>query len=225
MHREIPIWCKKEGLFRHDRKKENEEIEKVNRQKIGKKQEKTILTEKVPGVSEKVIHRPCILVSACLLGVMCRYDGKSNGLAGLERLQETTTFLPFCPEVYGGLPTPREPSEIRDGKVCSKSGRDVTAQFEKGAREALRMAKLLGCSAAILKERSPSCGSHQIYDGTFQGSGSKAAVSQLLCLKKMEPGCLTRSRRRNGLCMGWRSTAGGKKGGHQKNKARTEKIK
>ena len=70
MHREIPIWCKKEGLFRHDRKKENEEIEKVNRQKIGKKQEKTILTEKVPGVSEKVIHRPCILVSACLLGVM-----------------------------------------------------------------------------------------------------------------------------------------------------------
>lgn len=169
MHREIPIWCKKEGLFRHDRKKENEEIEKVNRQKIGKKQEKTILTEKVPGVSEKVIHRPCILVSACLLGVMCRYDGKSNGLAGLERLQETTTFLPFCPEVYGGLPTPREPSEIRDGKVCSKSGRDVTAQFEKGAREALRMAKMLGCSAAILKERSPSCGSHQIYDGTFQG--------------------------------------------------------
>ena len=95
MHREIPIWCKKEGVFRHDRKKENEEIEKVNRQKIGKKQEKTILTEKVPGVSEKVIHRPCILVSACLLGVMCRYDGKSNGLAGLKRLQETTTFLPF----------------------------------------------------------------------------------------------------------------------------------
>ena len=153
----------------------------MNRQEISKKQEKTIRPEKVPGVSEKAIHRPCILISACLLGVMCRYDGKSNGLAGLERLQEIADFLPFCPEVYGGLPTPREPSEIRDGKVCSKSGRDVTAQFEKGALEALRMAKLLGCSAAILKERSPSCGSHQIYDGTFQrkrieGRGVTAAL-------------------------------------------------
>ena len=131
----------------------------MNRQEISKKQEKTIRPEKVPGVSEKVIHRPCILISACLLGVMCRYDGKSNGLAGLERLQEIAAFLPFCPEVYGGLPT----------------------QFEKGALEALRMAKLLGCSAAILKERSPSCGSHQIYDGTFQrkrieGRGVTAAL-------------------------------------------------
>lgn len=148
---------------------EKEEIEKVNQQEICKEKNEKALEEKMEGTPEKMAHRPCILVSACLLGAMCRYDGKSNGLAGLERLQETATFLPFCPEVYGGLPTPREPSEIKDGKVCSKSGRDVTAQFEKGAQEALRMAKLLGCSAAILKERSPSCGSHQIYDGTFQG--------------------------------------------------------
>ena len=119
--------------------------------------------------TEKVIYRPCILVSACLLGAMCRYDGKSNALADMEKLKEAATLIPFCPEIYGGLPTPREPSEIRDGKVCSKSGRNVTEQFEKGAQEALRMARQFGCIAAVLKERSPSCGSHQIYDGTFQG--------------------------------------------------------
>lgn len=143
--------------------------EKVNQQEISRKKDREDLMEKMSGVSETVIHRPCILVSACLLGAMCRYDGKSNALARLEELKKAAVFVPFCPEIYGGLPTPREPSEIKDGRVCSKSGCDVTAQFEKGAREALKMAQLLDCRAAILKERSPSCGSRQIYDGTFQG--------------------------------------------------------
>ena len=150
-------------------KEKREETEEVNQQEICGKQDKKAQTEKTSGTPEKTAHRPCILVSACLLGAMCRYDGKSNGLAGLEKLKEAALFVPFCPEIYGGLPTPREPSEIRDGKVFSRSRRDVTTQFEKGAREALRMAQLLDCRAAILKERSPSCGSHQIYDGTFQG--------------------------------------------------------
>ena len=110
-----------------------------------------------------------ILVSACLLGVSCRYDGKDNGIRQLEWIAREAELIPFCPEVYGGLPTPREPSERSGDGVVSRSGQDVSSQFTKGAGEAVRLAGLLGCKAAILKERSPSCGTHQIYDGTFSG--------------------------------------------------------
>lgn len=112
-----------------------------------------------------------ILVSACLLGVRCRYSGERKAderVLGLLKRQDVV-LIPVCPEQLGGLPTPREPAERRDGGVWNRAGQDVTEQFFQGAREALKMAQLYGCGQAILKERSPSCGSGQIYDGSFQG--------------------------------------------------------
>ena len=111
------------------------------------------------------------LISACLLGVNCRYDGKNNKLPDdkLEELKEKYELIPVCAEIYGGLTTPRVPSERREGRVYSKLGTDVTEEFTKGAGEVLYMAKLFGAELAILKENSPSCGSGTIYDGSFSG--------------------------------------------------------
>lgn len=111
-----------------------------------------------------------ILVSACLLGVGCRFDGRSKPCKEVASLLKEHTLIPVCPEIYGGLPTPRPPAEIRDGKVITKEGTDVTAQYHKGAEQTLVLARLYGCKAAILKENSPSCGVGNIYDGTFSGS-------------------------------------------------------
>ena len=108
-----------------------------------------------------------LLVSACLMGVGCRYDGKSNELPQLAELLARHHCIPACAEVFGGLPTPRVPAEIRDGRVVNKEGRDVTVEFARGAEEVARLAKVTGCTAALLKERSPSCGCGKVYDGTF----------------------------------------------------------
>ena len=112
-----------------------------------------------------------ILVSACLLGICCRYDGRGNPnhnvLSMLDR--EDVTLIPVCPEQLGGMSTPRIPSERRGERVVNRAGEDVTSQFIRGAEEALRIAKLYGCQVAVLKERSPSCGCGRIYDGTFSG--------------------------------------------------------
>lgn len=108
-----------------------------------------------------------ILVSACLLGCPCRYDGKSKPNDAVLALMEHHTLIPICPEQMGGLATPRVPAERKDGGVFTERGRDVTEQYRRGAEEALRLAQLYGCKYAILKERSPSCGSGQIYDGSF----------------------------------------------------------
>lgn len=108
-----------------------------------------------------------ILVSACLMGVGCRYDGKSNQLPQLEQLMKQHTCIPVCPEIFGGLPTPRVPAERQDSKIMTQDGQDVTQQFVRGTAEVLRLADLYHCKAALLKERSPSCGCGQIYDGTF----------------------------------------------------------
>lgn len=110
-----------------------------------------------------------ILISACLLGACCRYDGASKAHPLAALLAERHTLVPVCPEQLGGLPTPREPSERRADAVVSRSGTDVTAQFRRGAEQALHLARLYGCKAAVLKERSPSCGSGEVYDGTFSG--------------------------------------------------------
>ena len=111
-----------------------------------------------------------IVVSACLLGVCCTYRGTSKEQESvLKLLQEGHTLIPVCPEQLGGLPTPRPASERKEDKVVSCLGVDVTEQFARGAKEALRIAKLYDCKVAVLKERSPSCGSNQIYDGSFQG--------------------------------------------------------
>ena len=108
-----------------------------------------------------------ILVSACLLGCPCRYDGKSKPSDAVLALMEHHTLIPVCPEQMGGLATPRVPAERKNDSVFTESGVDVTEQYRRGAEEALRLAKLYGCTHAILKERSPSCGSGQIYDGSF----------------------------------------------------------
>lgn len=110
-----------------------------------------------------------ILISACLLGVCCRYDGASKPHPLTAALAERHTLVPVCPEQMGGLPTPRPPAERRDGRVVTQSG-DVTEQYRRGAEETLKLCQLLGCGAAVLKERSPSCGHGQVYDGTFSGT-------------------------------------------------------
>ena len=115
-------------------------------------------------------ERMKILISACLLGVPCRYDGKSKPCPEAEKLAATHTLIPFCPECIGGLPTPREPSEICGERVISRAGTDVTGEYRRGAEEALAMCRRLGCSCAVLKEKSPSCGHGKIYDGTFTGT-------------------------------------------------------
>lgn len=113
-----------------------------------------------------------LLVSACLLGVNCRYNAEPKALPDdlLSRLLERHTVVPVCPEQLGGLTTPREPSERQGARVVMRSGRDVTAAYARGAQEALRLARQFGCTAAVLKERSPSCGHGEIYDGTFTGT-------------------------------------------------------
>ena len=111
-----------------------------------------------------------LLISACLLGVACRYDGRSKPHPGAVELARQHELIPVCPEQLGGLPTPRKPSERREERVVMVDGTDVTDQYRRGAEETLRLCRTLGCQAAILKERSPSCGKEQIYDGTFTGT-------------------------------------------------------
>lgn len=108
-----------------------------------------------------------LLVSACLMGVGCRYDGESNQLPRLQELMKKHTCIPVCAEIFGGLPTPRVPAERQGSRVVNREGEDVTEAFVRGTAEVLRLAHLYRCKAALLKERSPSCGSGEIYDGTF----------------------------------------------------------
>ncbi len=110
-----------------------------------------------------------IIVSACLAGLHCRYDSGEKSNADVIRLVAEGKAIPVCPEQLGGLTTPRLPAEIINGRVIRKDGVDVTAQFERGAQDALRLAKLAGAQSAILKARSPSCGAGRIYDGSFSG--------------------------------------------------------
>jgi len=119
------------------------------------------------------------LVSACLLGVRCRWDGKRRASKKVIKLSEKEILIPVCPEQLGGLPTPRVAQEIVGGSggdvldgrciVLNREGEDVTGNFVRGAREVLRIARLLGVSVFIGKERSPSCASRYIYDGSFKG--------------------------------------------------------
>lgn len=113
-----------------------------------------------------------VLVSACLLGINCRYNGIPKETMAVRELlnREDITLIPVCPEQLGGLPTPRTPSERKGTLAVSKEGEDRTAAFMRGAEETLRIAKLYGCEAAILKERSPSCGNKEVYDGSFTGT-------------------------------------------------------
>ena len=121
-----------------------------------------------------------LLISACLLGARCRYDGASKAHPLVSTLAEQYTLVPVCPEQLGGLATPRPPAERRDGRVVTKSGADVTEQYRRGAEETLKLCKLLGCQAAVLKERSPSCGRGEVYDGTFiRGIPDRRAIEKI----------------------------------------------
>lgn len=111
-----------------------------------------------------------IVVSACLLGHNCKYNGGNNYCSKLEQLKEQYNFIDVCPEVLGGLPTPRIPSEIKGNKVINKEGIDVTDNYNKGALLALEKALKNNCKRAILKAKSPSCGCGKVYDGSFSST-------------------------------------------------------
>ena len=128
-----------------------------------------------------------ILISACLIGENCKWDGTNNRNQGvlefMKKMEGKAEFHPVCPEQLGGLPTPRAASEIHmpDEAVINTEGEDVTGEFLLGADAALQTAKKYGCEIAILKDRSPSCGSNGVYDGSFshklrEGMGKTAAV-------------------------------------------------
>ncbi len=124
-----------------------------------------------------------ILVSKCLAGFCCRYDGKNNLVPEIRQLVEDGLAVPVCPEQLGGLPTPRVPSERLGSMVISKAGADVTAEFSAGAEAALEIALENACQYAILKARSPSCGKGRIYNGHFTGElteGNGVTVDLLL---------------------------------------------
>ena len=122
-----------------------------------------------------------IVVSACLIGENCKYDGTNNKNQKVLDYLKDKEYVSVCPEMLGSLPCPRIPAEIKDGRVFNKEGEDVTLQFTKGAQKALEIALKNKIDMAILKESSPSCGVNTIYDGNFtstkiKGSGITAQL-------------------------------------------------
>ena len=135
-------------------------------------------------------RRPGIIVSACLTGALCRYDGGHRLDENVMRLSPEVELVPLCPEQMGGLTTPRQPSEIIGGdgddvldgraRVVDAEGKDVTAQFIKGAMEGLAIAKRIDVKKAVMKEKSPSCGVHRIYRNGILVSGKGVLTALLL---------------------------------------------
>ena len=124
-----------------------------------------------------------IFVSACLLGENCKYSGGNNRNEAVISFLNDKEYLAVCPERAGGLPSPRPPAEIRDGRVIDKEGKDVTAEFLLGAKKTVAVAKKHHPELCILKANSPSCGCGEIYDGTFSGrkiSGNGKTTELLL---------------------------------------------
>lgn len=109
------------------------------------------------------------VVSACLAGCRCRYDGEHNTNEQVKLLVKEGRALPLCPEQLGGFPTPRVPFELKENRAVSQDGTDITEKMQRGVEEGAALVKLAGCTKAILKSRSPSCGVGTIYDGTFSG--------------------------------------------------------
>jgi uncharacterized protein YbbK (DUF523 family) len=123
-----------------------------------------------------------VIVSACLLGVRCNHKGAASPSAAVQGLAASRQLIPICPEVAGGLAIPRPAAErVADGRVVTGDGDDVTAAYQRGAARAVAVARAAGAGSAVLKARSPSCGCHQVYDGTFarrlvEGEGVTAAA-------------------------------------------------
>lgn len=120
-----------------------------------------------------IMTKEPLLVSACLLGIECRYNGEIKVSENVAALADKYTLIPVCPEILGGLKTPRPAAERRGNYVFNKEGFDVTEHFLKGAEETAKMAAEHGCKQAVLKENSPSCGCGVIYDGTFSSKRIK----------------------------------------------------
>ena len=116
------------------------------------------------------MKKEMIIVSACLVGIPCRYDGSAKPCERVIQLVSEGGAIPVCPEQLGGLPTPRPAAEKRDGRIVGLDGTDFTNEFVEGAKEAIKLANLVGAKKAILKSKSPTCGSGEIYDGTFSGT-------------------------------------------------------
>lgn len=133
-----------------------------------------------------------IIVSACLLGENCKYSGGSNDCKALHSLLEGHHVIPVCPEVIGGLPVPRSPAEIVNGVVMNQLGNSVDLEFRNGAEKAFQIALTQKADLAILQPRSPSCGTREIYDGTFQkhlipGQGIFASMLMQAGIPMIEP--------------------------------------
>ena len=139
----------------------------ATKEKYGGLRRHVLYKKKEPGHQS---DKPCVLVSACLLGVCCRYNGKGVLEPEVRALMDEVHLIPVCPEITGGLATPRDPAERVGERVITKTGLDVTEQYQRGAEEARKLAELYHCSCAVLKERSPSCGSGRIYDGSHTGT-------------------------------------------------------
>ncbi|MCA1843687.1 MAG: DUF523 domain-containing protein [Actinobacteria bacterium] len=137
--------------------------------------------------------KPPLVISACLLGVACNHEGRGSPRAVVDDLAGHYRLIPVCPEVLGGLPTPRAAAELvggdgadvlagtGDARVVNIEGEDVTAAYRRGAEAAVTIARSVGATRAVLKARSPSCGSSAVYDGTFSrclvpGRGVTAAA-------------------------------------------------
>ena len=120
------------------------------------------------GVGQAPADAPTMLVSACLLGVRCNHLGASSLSPAVRSLSGDHRLVPICPEVAGGLPTPRPAAELQvDGRVVTQDGQDVSDLYRRGAQAAVDLARATGARSAVLKARSPSCGCHEVYDGTF----------------------------------------------------------
>jgi uncharacterized protein YbbK (DUF523 family) len=141
-----------------------------------------------------------VLISGCLLGIPCRYDGRGSGCSGIIRIASSINFIPFCPEQLGGLPTPRPPANIvggdgrdvlsGDAKVINSHGEDVTDAFSRGANESLKLARLMGAEIALLKDKSPSCGLFTPYCDMLneRGIGVTAALFNSSGIRTLEIG-------------------------------------
>lgn len=142
-------------------------------------------------MAEEERDKPPLVISACLLGVACNHEGRGSPRAVVDELAKHYRLVPVCPEVLGGLPTPRAAAELQggdgadvvagDARVVNVEGEDVTAAYRRGAEAAVAVARAVGAERAVLKARSPSCGSSAVYDGTFSrrlvpGRGVTAAA-------------------------------------------------
>jgi len=130
-----------------------------------------------------------ILVSACLAGVNCRYDGQNKEKNEILELIKKGEAIAVCPEQLGGLPTPRPPAELQENeKVLTVDGNDVTLNYNLGANEALKLAELYNCNEAWLKSKSPMCGHGEIYDGNFKGQTKQGegVLAKLLLAKNIK---------------------------------------